>query len=60
MKTINPMQNRLVLKALKPRNPILMALKAAQCARGGPHQKSRGALRRAEKMALAKELADEE
>ena len=55
MKTINPMQTRLVIKTSKPRNPILAALKAGQCARGGAHGKSRGALRRAEKMALRKE-----
>ncbi len=34
MKTINPSTNRRVIKALKPRNPILVALKAAQCAKG--------------------------
>ncbi len=60
MKTINPSTNRRVIKALKPRNPILIALKAAQCAKGGPHQKSRGALRRAEKMALLKDLAGDD
>ena len=60
MKTINPSTNRRDIKALKPRNPILVALKAAQCAKGGPHQKSRGALRRAEKMALLKDLAGDD
>ena len=60
MKTINPSTNRRVIKAHKPRNPILVAPKAAQCAKGGPHQKSRGALRRAEKMALLKDLAGDD
>lgn len=56
MKTINPLPAWRVAKALKPRNPILAALKANLGARGGPHGKSRGAVRRAEKMAIRKEL----
>lgn len=58
MKTFNPLPAWRVAKALKPRNPVLAALKANQGARGGPHGKTRGAVRRAEKMALLKDLAD--
>ncbi len=57
MKTINPLPARRVDKTLKPRNPVLAALKANLGARGGVHGKTRGAVRRAEKMALLKELA---
>ena len=57
IRTVNPLQTRQVAKALKPRNPVLAALKAAQGAKGGAHRKQRGALRRAEKMAVAKALA---
>jgi hypothetical protein len=56
MKTINPLPAWRVAKALKPRNPILVALKANLGARAGPHGKSRGGVRRAEKVALRKEL----
>lgn len=59
MKTINPLPSWRVAKALKPRNPVLAALKANLGARGGPHGKSRGAMRRAEKMALLKELQND-
>lgn len=55
-----PRSARRAARALKPRNPILAALKANQGARAGVHQKSRGALRRAGKMALGKALGDEE
>lgn len=45
-----------VAKAFKPRNPVVAALAAQPGQRGaGVHEKSRGAKRRAEKMALAKE-----
>jgi hypothetical protein len=56
MKTINPLPAWRVAKALKPRNPILVALKANLGARGGPHGKSRGGLPPAPKMALVKAL----
>lgn len=46
-------------KALKPRNPVLLALKNNLGSRGaGAHRKKQGALRRAEKMALRLEVAD--
>jgi hypothetical protein len=60
MKTINPLQTQRVIKALKPRNTVIVALKNGQGAQGGAHGKTRGALRRAEKMAVARELADYE
>ncbi len=60
MKTVNPIPAWRVAKALKPRNPILQALKANLGAKGGPHGKKRGAVRRAEKMALAKSLANDD
>jgi len=59
MKTINPMLTHKVAKALKPRNPVQIALKNNQGAKGaGAHGKKQGALRRAEKMAVLRELAD--
>ncbi len=59
MKTVNPMLTRLAMKAMKPRNPVLIALKNNQGAKSaGPHGKKRGALRRAEKMAVAREIAE--
>jgi len=59
MKTKNPMLTRLAAKAMKPRNPVLIALKNNQGAKSaGPHGKKQGALRRAEKMAVAREMAD--
>ena len=46
-------------KALKPRNPVLIALKNNQGAKGaGAHGKKQGALRRAEKMATRREVAE--
>ena len=60
MKTIPPPPTPRATKAPKPRTPFLAAPRRAQCARGGPHQKSRGALRRAEKMALLKDLAGDD
>ena len=59
MKTRNPLLSRLTAKAMKPRNPVLIALKDNQGAKSaGPHGKKQGALRRAEKMAVAREIAD--
>jgi len=59
MKTRNPMLTIKAAKAMKPRNPVLIALKNNQGAQGaGAHGKTHGALRRAEKMALSQELAD--
>lgn len=60
MKTVNPLPAWRVAKALKPRNPVLAALKANLGARGGPHGKSRGGVRRAEKMALVRELSGDD
>jgi hypothetical protein len=58
IRTVNPLQTRLVAKAMKPRNPVLAALKNSQGAKGGAHRKKRGALRRAEKMAVARVIAE--
>lgn len=58
MKTFNPLPAWRVAKALKPRNPVLAALKANLGAKGGAHGKTRGAIRRAEKIAMWKDLAD--
>ena len=58
IRIVNPLPTRQVEKLLKPRNPVLAALKASQGARGGLHRKKRGALRRAEKMAIAKAVAN--
>ncbi len=58
IRTINPLQTPQVAKASKPRNPVLAALKSNQGAKGaGAHRKKRGALRRAENMAIQKALA---
>ena len=58
MKTMNPMLTRLAAKAMKPRNPVQIALKNNQGAKSaGPHGKKEGALRRAEKMAVLREVA---
>ena len=47
MKTMNPMLTRLAAKAMKPRNPVQIALKNNQGAKNaGPHGKKQGALRR--------------
>jgi hypothetical protein len=56
MKTKNPMLARRVAKTMKPRNPVLVALKAGRGG-AGAHVKSRGALRRAENMAVLQALA---
>lgn len=57
MKTVNPMLARRVAKTMKPRNPVLVALKDRRGG-AGAHRKSRGALRRAENMAVSQELSD--
>ncbi len=49
-----------VSKALKPRNPVIAALKANLGARAGSHGKDRKALRRAAKMAMVKDLSEDE
>ena len=56
MKTVNQLVDRRVAKVLKPRNPVILALQKNP-KKGGAHVKKRGALRRAEKMAIAKEIA---
>ena len=57
VKTVNPMLARRVAKTMKPRNPVLVALKDRRGG-AGAHRKSRGALRRAENMAVSLELSD--
>ncbi|MBL8521482.1 MAG: hypothetical protein JNK75_12510 [Betaproteobacteria bacterium] len=59
MKTFNPIINRLVQKASKPRNHVWLALKLRQGG-AGVHVKSRGALRRAEHMALQRSIDERE
>jgi hypothetical protein len=59
MKSKNPLLSRRVAKTLKPRNPVLAALKANRGG-AGMHEKSRGALRRAEKMAVFAAMRDED
>jgi hypothetical protein len=56
MKTVNPLLARRVAKASKPRNPVLAALKN-RSGGAGAHDKSRGALRRTEKMAVGREVS---
>jgi len=59
MKTWNPMLTHKAAKAMKPRNPVLIALKNNQGAKSaGAHGKKQGALRRAEKMAMLREVAE--
>lgn len=59
MKIKNPLLTRRVAKTLKPRNPVLAALKANRSpGRAGAHEKSRGAIRRAEKMAVLAALRE--
>lgn len=58
MKTINPLLSHQAAKAMKPRNPVLIALKHSQGAKAGAHRKKQGALRRAEKMAVLRALHD--
>jgi hypothetical protein len=60
MKTVNPLLTRLVQKAMKPRNLVQQALKNNRQTGAGAHRKSRGALRRAEHMAVAAALIDDE
>jgi hypothetical protein len=55
MKIINPILARQVAKAMKPRNPVLAALRDRRGG-AGAHVKSRGALRREENMAIAREM----
>jgi hypothetical protein len=57
MKTVNPLLSRLINKALKPRNTVVAALKDRRGG-AGAHVKSRGALRRAENMAVAQALSE--
>jgi hypothetical protein len=57
MKTINPLTAQRVIKAMKPRNPVLIALKSNRSPGAGAHRKGHSALRRAEKMAVAQETA---
>ena len=57
MKIVNPLLSRRVNKALKPRNPVLEALKN-RGGGAGAHGPSRGAIRRAEKMSLLDELRE--
>jgi hypothetical protein len=59
MKTMNPMLTHKAAKAMKPRNPVQIALKNNQGAKSaGAHGKKQGALRRAEKMAVLREIAN--
>lgn len=58
MKTINPLLGHKLAKAMKPRNTVLAALKAKRGGGAGVHVKSRGALRRAERMALVRQVND--
>lgn len=53
MKIVNPLLMRQVAKVMKPRNPVLAALKN-RSGGAGVDMKSRGALRRAENMAVAR------
>lgn len=55
MKTLNPLVAQRVAKAIRPRNPVLAALKN-RAAGAGPHRKKGGSLRRAGKIAVAREL----
>lgn len=57
MKIINPLLSRRVTKTLKPRNHVLVALKERRGG-AGAHRKSRGALRRAENMAVQDALIE--
>lgn len=57
MNVIKSLKSRQVVKAPKPRNPVIAALKSKLGGTGaGAHRKSRGALRRAQRMAVKKEL----
>ena len=57
MNVIKALKSRQVVKAPKPRNPVIAALKSKLGGTGaGSHGKTRGALRRAQRMAIKKEL----
>ena len=56
MKTMNPLLSRLLQKAMKPRNTVLVAMKNRRGG-AGAHRKTHGAQRRAEHMAVQQELA---
>jgi hypothetical protein len=58
MKIVNPLLSRRVAKALKPQNHVLLALKDRQGGGAGRHCKPRGAIRRAENMAIRDALAE--
>ncbi|MFN0314093.1 MAG: hypothetical protein ACKVQA_03520 [Burkholderiales bacterium] len=53
---MNPMLAFRVAKTMKPRNPVLAALKERRGG-AGAHRKSRGGLRRARNMAVKQETA---
>ena len=56
MKTMNPLLSRLLQKAMKPRNTVLVAMKNRRGG-AGAHRKTHGAQRRAEHMAVQQELS---
>ncbi len=56
MNVIKSLKSRQGVKLPKPRNPVIAALKNKAGGGAGAHRKSRGALRRAQRMAVAKEL----
>lgn len=57
MNVIKTLKSRQAVKAPKPRNPVVVALnKKAGGSGAGAHRKSRGAERRAQRMAIRKEL----
>lgn len=56
MKTVNPLLSRLLQKAMKPRNTVLVAMKNRRGG-AGAHRKTHGAQRRAEHMAVQNEIA---
>lgn len=57
MNVIKSLKSRQGVKLPKPRNPVIAALKNKAGGTGaGAHRKSRGAQRRAQRMAVAEEL----
>ena len=57
MNVIKSIKSRQGVKLPKPRNPVVAALKNKAGGGGaGAHRKTRGAQRRAQRMAVAKEL----
>ena len=57
MNVIKTLKSRQAIKVPKPRNPVVVALNNKAGGTGaGAHRKSRGAERRAQRMALRKEL----